>query len=74
MDAKPMGYLVLSRKEGELIHLRIAPDADPAAVLEQLKAGIFIDVSQIKGNQIRLGIGAPDSVIVQRGELLERQS
>lgn len=65
-----MGFLVLSRREGESIHLSIAPDADLIAVLEQVRDGIYIDVSQIKGGQIKLGIKAPDSVVVLHGELL----
>lgn len=69
-----MGYLVLSRKEGETIHLSIDPDADLTSALEQLRSGIFIDVTQISGSQVRLGIEAPASVIVLRGEILERVS
>lgn len=34
-----MGYLVLSRREGETIQLTIDPDEDPASVLEQLRGG-----------------------------------
>ena len=69
-----MGYLVLSRKEGETIHLSIDSDVDLAAALEQLRSGIFIDVTQISGSQVRLGIEAPASVIVLRGEIFERVS
>jgi len=71
MEAYLMGYLVLSRREGESIHLSIDPDADPAAVLEQLQAGIYIDVAQIKSGQVRLSIEAPDAVVVLRGELVK---
>ena len=65
-----MGYLVLSRREGEAIHLSINPDADPTTVLEHLKAGIFIDVNLIQGGQAKLGIEAPASIRVLRSELL----
>jgi sRNA-binding carbon storage regulator CsrA len=74
MKASPMGYLVLSRKEGDSLHLSIDPEADPAKVLEQLRSGIYIDITQIEGSQVRLGIEAPDELIVLRGELLERQT
>lgn len=71
MEALPVGYLILSRMEGERIHLSIDSDADPAAVLEQLRSGIYIDVSQIKGGQVRLGIEAPPEVLVMRSELVK---
>jgi carbon storage regulator len=47
--------LVLSRK------------ADETIVLPEL--GISIEVLRIKGNVVRLGIKAPDSVHILRGEL-----
>ena len=46
--------LILSRKSGERI--RIADD-------------IVIVVKEIKGNRVRIGIEAPKSVCVLRGEL-----
>jgi sRNA-binding carbon storage regulator CsrA len=69
-----MGYLVLSRREGESIHLSIAAAADAAAVLEQLRAGIYIDVTQIGDSQVRVGIEAPAAVRVLRMELVGEQS
>lgn len=70
MEALIMGYLVLSRREGESIHLSIADDADLAEVLEQLKTGIYIDITQIKGGQAKFGIEAPTLIRVHRLELL----
>ncbi len=66
-----MGYLVLSRREGEAIHLSIDPDADPMTVLEHLKVGIFIDVNLIQGGQAKLGIEAPSCIRILRSELLD---
>lgn len=50
------GMLVLSRKNGERIH--IGED-------------IFVEVRRIAGNRVTLAISAPRSVRVLRGELLE---
>lgn len=49
--------LVLTRKSGEAIN--VGDD-------------ITITVLEIRGNQVRLGIQAPLSVIIQRKELYER--
>jgi hypothetical protein len=38
-------------------------------VLELLQAGIYIDDNQIKSAAVRLGIEAPDSVVLLRGDL-----
>ena len=68
-----MGYLLLTRKEDEMTHLSTAPYVDPAEVLDQLRAGHYIDVAQIKGSQVNTGIEAPASEQVLRGELLEEK-
>jgi carbon storage regulator len=47
--------LVLTRKRGELI---------------QIDGNIQITVISVQGNRVRLGIEAPDSVTVRRGELV----
>lgn len=46
--------LVLSRKEGETIHIG---------------GGIVVTVTQIKGNRVKIGIAAPPEVSVVRGEI-----
>lgn len=50
--------LVLSRRENEQI---VLPDL-----------GITLEVVKIKGNRVRIGIAAPDSVRILRGELNEQ--
>lgn len=70
MEALPMDNQVLSLKEGETLHLSIAPDADAAEVLDQLQRGIYIDVLQLKGNHVKLGVEATISVSVLRSELI----
>jgi carbon storage regulator len=47
--------LVLTRREGE----RIALGDD-----------IVVTVVSIQGNKVRLGVSAPDDVVIRRGELL----
>jgi carbon storage regulator len=47
--------LVLTRREGE----RIALGDD-----------IVVTVVSIQGNKVRLGISAPDDIVIRRGELL----
>jgi len=49
--------LVLSRKTNETIELP--------------ELGISIEVTQIKGAAVRLGIKAPESIRILRGELLQ---
>lgn len=47
--------LVLTRKRGELI---------------QIDGNIQVTVISVQGNRVRLGIEAPDTVSVRRGELV----
>ncbi len=49
--------LVLSRKQGQRI---------------QISDNVTITVTQIKGNQVRLGVEAPRDVAIRRGELLAK--
>jgi carbon storage regulator len=49
--------LVLSRKSGEKIHIG---------------SGITVTVIEVRGNQIRLGIDAPEDVPIFRAELYDR--
>jgi sRNA-binding carbon storage regulator CsrA len=70
MEALPMGFLVLSRKEGEEIRLSIQPDVDTEKLLNHLLTdGITIRVSDLTSNQVRIGIEAPREVLVLRSEL-----
>ncbi len=70
-----MGYLVLTRREGEQLRLSIQPDADPQEVLKQLCTdGILLDVVEIKKSQVRMGISAPTDVLIMRSELLIRDN
>lgn len=50
--------LILSRKVGERI---------------QIGDGITVEVTAIRGGQVRLGIAAPDDAKILRGELERRE-
>ena len=50
--------LVLSRKPDEVIH--IGPD-------------IQIMVVEVRGDKVRLGISAPQDVVIMRGEIVEAE-
>lgn len=65
-----MGYLVLSRSEGEQITLRVQPGTDPDDLLAQLLLdGIIVHVGQMSGGQVRIGIEAPQDLQILRSEL-----
>ena len=68
-----MGYLVLSRREGEQITLRVQPGTDPNVLLAQLLLdGIKVIVTGIKGSQVKIGIEAPNDLQILREELEEQ--
>jgi carbon storage regulator len=46
--------LVLSRKSGESIHIG---------------DGIIVTITEIRGGRVKVGISAPDSFVIRRGEL-----
>ena len=55
-----MGFLILSRREGEGITLSLKADYPAEELIRQLReGGIRILVTDIIGNQARVGIEAP---------------
>ncbi len=65
-----MGYLVLTRREGEKITIRVQPGTDPDELLEQLLLdGISIDFLETSGRRARIGIEAPQVLGILRAEL-----
>jgi sRNA-binding carbon storage regulator CsrA len=72
MEALPMGYLMLSRKEGEEIRLTIDPGVDTDKLLQHLlRDGITVHVGALNGGKVRIGIEAPPEVLVLRNELID---
>jgi sRNA-binding carbon storage regulator CsrA len=71
MEALPMGYLMLSRKEGEEIRLTIDPGVDTEKLLRRLLIdGITIGINELSGRQARISIEAPPEVVILRTELI----
>ena len=65
-----MGFLILSRREGEGITLSLKADYPAEELIRQLReGGIRILVTEIIGNQARVGIEAPRGVLIVRDEL-----
>lgn len=69
-----MGFLVLSRREGEAITLSLSDDMPEEELIKQLRKGIRIIMTSISGNHARLGIDAPKGVVILREELLSSQA
>ncbi|MCQ4258153.1 carbon storage regulator [Stutzerimonas stutzeri] len=68
-----MGYLVLTRTEGERITLRVQPGTDADDLLAQLLLdGITIRVGHLKSGQVKIGIEAPEDLQILRAELEDR--
>lgn len=67
-----MGFLTVSRREGEMIRLTIDPGVDTEILLKQLlRDGITVHVGAIQGHsQVRISIEAPKQVAILRDELI----
>ncbi len=65
-----MGYLTLTRREGDQIRLTIDPGVDTEKLLRHLlRDGITIYVGEIEGGRARISIEAPRELQVMREEL-----
>jgi sRNA-binding carbon storage regulator CsrA len=64
--------LVLTRRPGEGLTIRLAPGVDPNTPVGVLlnEGGIRVCVTHSRGNQVRLGIDARSEFAVLRDELL----
>jgi sRNA-binding carbon storage regulator CsrA len=68
-----MGYLVLSRREGEEIKLTVEPGVDAETLFNLLvRDGITITLAGLQSNQARIAIDAPRAITVLRGELVPK--
>ncbi|MCQ4257452.1 carbon storage regulator [Stutzerimonas stutzeri] len=67
-----MSYLVLTRREGEKITLRVQPGTEADDLLAQLLLeGITIELKDIDGNRAKIAIEAPQDLQILRAELEE---
>lgn len=68
-----MSYLVLTRREGEKITLRVQPGTDPDDLLAQLLIdGITVSLKGIEAGRAKIAIEAPQELQILRSELEER--
>lgn len=67
-----MGYLTVTRREGETIRLTIDPGVDTEKLFKQLlRDGITVHVGAFQGqSQLRIGIEAPKQVLILRDDLI----
>ncbi|WP_348658219.1 carbon storage regulator [uncultured Stutzerimonas sp.] len=67
-----MGYLVLTRREGEQVTLRVQPGTDPDDLFAQLLLdGITLTIKGIEGGRAQIAIEAPLDLQILRSELEE---
>ncbi|TRL95762.1 carbon storage regulator [Pseudomonas aeruginosa] len=67
-----MGYLCLTRRDGENIRLTVDPGVDVAKLVHQLlRDGITIRIDTLGQGAVRVGIEAPKQICIYREELLE---
>lgn len=67
-----MGYLVLTRREGEQVTLRVQPGTDPDDLLAQLLLdGITLTIKGIEAGRAKIAIEAPQDLQILRAELEE---
>lgn len=65
-----MGYLTVTRREGEAIRLTIDPGVDTETLLRHLlRDGITVVVTDIGKRQVKVAIEAPKQVLILRDEL-----
>jgi sRNA-binding carbon storage regulator CsrA len=66
--------LVLTRRQGQSILIRPAPDLDPATPISELFSNgpIEVAVLGVDGKQIKVGVDAPRLLSVLRNELMEK--
>ncbi|WP_397377106.1 carbon storage regulator [Pseudomonas sp.] len=67
-----MGYLTLTRPEGQHIRLTIDPGVDTEKLLQHLlRDGITIRMANIDGHKASLAIDAPREILILREELID---
>lgn len=68
-----MGFLTVTRREGEMIRLTIDPGIDPEKLLQQLlRDGITIHVGFTEcHSRARISIEAPRQITILREELVD---
>lgn len=66
-----MGYLALTRREGQHIRLTIDPGVDTEKLLKHLlRDGITITLGAIDRGKVTVAIDAPKEIMILRDELI----
>jgi sRNA-binding carbon storage regulator CsrA len=66
-----MGYLVLTRHEGEQIKLSIDAGVNTESLLKHLlRDGITIHIGELHSGKVKIGVDAPREILVLRDELV----
>ena len=70
-----MGYLTVTRREGEQIRLTIDPGVDTEQLLQHLlRDGITVHIGEIAGHKVRVSIEAPKEVLIWREDRSNNQN
>lgn len=70
-----MGYLALTRREGQHIRLTIDPGVDTEKLLQHLlRDGITITLGAIDKSKVTVAIDAPKEILILREELCSERS
>lgn len=66
--------LIISRRVGEVLYIYPSDDLPPEMTVAELFAGgqIAIEVLQVKGMQVRIGIDAPKQLTLLRDDANEK--
>lgn len=65
-----MGFLTVTRREGEQIRLTIDPGVDAARLLRQLlRDGITVHIGALSRSQVKVSVEAPVQMQILRTEL-----
>lgn len=68
-----MGFLTVTRREGEQIRLMIDPGIDTEQLLRHLlRDGITVHIGAMSRGQVRVSIEAPKEVLLLRNELIKQ--
>jgi sRNA-binding carbon storage regulator CsrA len=64
--------LILTRRPGEGLTIRLDPSVDPATPIGELLGGdeLRIRVTSRRGDQVRLAIDAPAELLILRDEIM----
>jgi sRNA-binding carbon storage regulator CsrA len=64
--------LILTRKEGESLYLTLTNDIDPKTPIGEVLGSepIVLRIRRLNAKSVRVGVDAPDGVLVLRDELV----